>query len=90
MLSSALPRVGVCAAAVAAFALAPTAPRSAHAQQAPAGSPTPVTLNVGDVAPDFTLPGATRFGVLRDPVHLAAFRGKTVVLAFFFKARTKG
>ena len=42
------------------------------------------------VAPDFTLSGATRYGVLRSPVQLADFRGKTVVLAFFFKARTKG
>jgi peroxiredoxin len=42
------------------------------------------------VAPDFTLTGATRYGVLRDPVRLSDFRGKTVVLAFFYKARTKG
>jgi len=47
-------------------------------------------LAVGTVAPDFTLSGATRYGVLRGPVQLADFRGKTVVLAFFFKARTKG
>jgi hypothetical protein len=45
---------------------------------------------VGDVAPDFTLPGATRYGLLRDPVTLSSMRGKTVVLAFFFKARTRG
>jgi peroxiredoxin len=42
------------------------------------------------MAPDFTLPGATRYGVLRDPVRLSDLRGKTVVLAFFYKARTKG
>ena len=47
-------------------------------------------LKVGQMAPDFTLPGATRYGVLRGPVHLSAFRGKTVVLAFFLKARTPG
>ena len=45
---------------------------------------------VGDLAPDFTLSGATRDGVLPKPIHLAAFRGQTVVLAFFPKARTKG
>jgi hypothetical protein len=45
---------------------------------------------VGDVAPSFSLPGATRYGLLRDPVNLAHYRGKVVVLAFFFKARTKG
>jgi hypothetical protein len=47
-------------------------------------------LDVGAVAPDFALPGATRYGVLKDPVRLGDFRGKTVVLAFFFRARTPG
>ncbi len=45
---------------------------------------------VGSVAPDFALPGATRYGLLRDPVRLSDYRGKTVVLAFFYRARTKG
>ena len=47
-------------------------------------------LDVGEMAPDFELIGATRFGVLETPVQLSDFRGKTVVLAFFFKVRTKG
>ena len=47
-------------------------------------------LEVGATAPAFTLPGATRYGVLKAPVHLSDFKGKTVVLAFFYKARTKG
>ena len=42
------------------------------------------------MAPDFTLPGADRYGLLRDPIKLSDFRGKTVVLAFFYRARTKG
>jgi peroxiredoxin len=42
------------------------------------------------MAPDFAIPGATRYGLLRNPVRLSDFRGQTVVLAFFFKARTKG
>jgi hypothetical protein len=50
----------------------------------------PSVLEVGRPAPDFRITGATRFGVLRDPVHLSDFRGKTVVLAFFFRVRTKG
>jgi peroxiredoxin len=62
-------------------------PASAAAQQAAPATPP---LEVGAVAPDFVLPGATRFGVLRDPVRLSDFRGKTVVLAFFFRARTRG
>ena len=45
---------------------------------------------VGEIAPDFSLPGATRYGLLRDPVTLSALRGKTVVLAFFFKAGPRG
>ena len=45
---------------------------------------------VGDAAPDFTLKGATRDGLMAKPIHLADFRGQTVVLAFFPKARTKG
>ena len=51
---------------------------------------TPAALEVGVVAPDFALMGATRYGVLRDQVKLSDFKGKTVVLAFFFKARTRG
>jgi peroxiredoxin Q/BCP len=45
---------------------------------------------VGELAPDFTLKGSTRDGLLPKPIHLADFRGQTVVLAFFPKARTKG
>jgi hypothetical protein len=54
-----------------------------HAQDA-----TP--LEVGVLAPDFEFTGATRHGILRDPVRLRDYRGKTVVLAFFFRARTSG
>ncbi|PYP60843.1 MAG: hypothetical protein DMD44_00990 [Gemmatimonadetes bacterium] len=62
------------------------APITAPAQEAKPPEP----LQVGAAAPDFTLPGATRYGVLRAPIHLSDFKGKTVVLAFFYKARTKG
>jgi len=58
-----------------------------------AQSPAPQgqeALAVGATAPDFKLPGGTRYGVLTTPVHLSDFKGKTVVLAFFYKARTKG
>jgi hypothetical protein len=58
--------------------------------QQPTAAQAPQPLDVGAVAPDFTLPGATRFGLLRDPIHLGDFKGKTVVIAFFFKARTRG
>jgi hypothetical protein len=45
---------------------------------------------VNDVAPDFALGGATRYGLLKTPVRLSDYRGRTVVLAFFYQARTKG
>jgi hypothetical protein len=73
-------------AGAAALAAAPAAPAQ---NPAPAPPPLPV-LDTGRIAPDFSLTGATRFGVLRDPIRLSSFRGKTVVLAFFFKARTRG
>lgn len=75
--------------AIATAALAAVGPRVARAQQALA-SATDSVPQVGQLAPDFSLPGATRYGVLRDPVRLADFRGQTVVLAFFIRARTKG
>ena len=71
----------------AALLVAGTA--AAKAQNTPAAQ-TPAPLEIGAVAPDFTLPGATRFGTLRDPIKLSDFKGKTVVLAFFFRARTRG
>jgi hypothetical protein len=66
------------------------APAALSAQQSPARAEATPPLEIGAVAPDFALPGATRYGVLAHPVHLSDFKGKTVVLAFFFKARTSG
>lgn len=61
-------------------------PQTLMAQEAP-----PETgPKVGTAAPDFTLPGATRYGLLKNPVRLSDYKGETVVLAFFFKARTRG
>ena len=61
----------------------------ARAQNPPApAAGTP--LEVGATAPDFALSGATRYGVLKSPVHLSDFRDKTVVIAFFYRARTRG
>ena len=65
-------------------ALAVAAP-PASAQDAGSG-----LLEVGQMAPDFELPGATRYGALEDPVRLSDYRGETVVLAFFFRVRTRG
>jgi cytochrome oxidase Cu insertion factor (SCO1/SenC/PrrC family) len=75
------------AAGLAATIVAAAAAQQPAAPAAPAGPPP---LEVGSVAPDFTLPGATRYGALRAPIRLSDFKGKTVVLAFFFKVRTRG
>jgi hypothetical protein len=61
-----------------------------NAQQNPIAAPAPPGPGVKDVAPDFALGGATRYGLLKTPVRLSDFRGRTVVLAFFYQARTKG
>jgi cytochrome oxidase Cu insertion factor (SCO1/SenC/PrrC family) len=45
---------------------------------------------VGSPAPDFVLPGATLDGVLKDSVRLSDFHDQTVVIAFFYQARTRG
>lgn len=74
-----------CLAAVSAMAFAGLAGAApANAQET--GEP----LAVGTPAPDFSLVAATRDGVAPDSVRLRDFRGQTVVLAFFFRARTKG
>jgi len=65
-------------AAITAFA------SFAFSQGAPA--PPPMTLKVGDTAPDFTLPDTAG-----NKVKLSDFRGKNnVVLAFFVLAFTGG
>jgi hypothetical protein len=56
----------------------------------PKMEPLGKVLPVGEMAPEFTLKGATKEGLLSKPVSLRDYRGKTVVLAFFYKARTKG
>jgi cytochrome oxidase Cu insertion factor (SCO1/SenC/PrrC family) len=54
--------------------------------QATSPTPPPMTLKVGDMAPDFTLPDTTG-----QKVKLSDFRGKNnVVLAFFVLAFTGG
>ena len=69
------------------------APQVVRGQVAPASAAPAPGANgpaVGSVAPDFTLVGATRYGLLKNPVRLSDYRGQTVVLAFFYQARTKG
>lgn len=77
-------------AGLAVAALTSVASVGAPAAAAQDAGDAPRILDVGEMAPDFELTGATRFGVLETPVRLSDFRGKTVVLVFFFKVRTKG
>ena len=60
------------------------------AAQQPATPPVVGTpLAIGTDAPDFTLPSATKNGVA-GPLTLSGLRDQTVVIAFFFRARTRG
>jgi hypothetical protein len=79
-----MPALLLTLAASAAWAQQPTS-----APAAPAAPALPMPA-VGDLAPDFVIHGATRFGLLRDPMKLSDFRGQTVVLWLFIKARTRG
>ena len=85
---------GVLKSTLAAVALVAPGISRSQATPAPAAATGPAPgangPQVGSVAPDFSLPGATRYGRLQNPVKLSDYRGQTVVLAFFFQARTKG
>ena len=82
--------------AVLAAVLATTAPLRAQSH-APSVAPplarqqaAPNGPKIGDMAPDFSLPGSTKDGTLTQPVRLSDLKGQVVVLAFFPKARTSG
>lgn len=70
-------------AVAAVLALLP----AASVAQAPDTAAVP---KVGMQAPEFSGPASTRYGLLKNPLHLSDLRGKTVVLAFFPKSRTSG
>jgi hypothetical protein len=63
---------------------------SSAAQAVAAPDSGSVFLPVGTMAPDFQVQGATRFGLLAEPIRLSQFHGKTVVLAFYFRVRGGG
>ena len=69
---------------VLAVALGLTSPTRAAAQD------EQNFLAVGEMAPDIEVVGATRYGILSEPVKLSDYRGEIIVLAFFFRARTRG
>jgi cytochrome oxidase Cu insertion factor (SCO1/SenC/PrrC family) len=77
------------ALAALCVALPAAAQNPAAAPPAPPPPPAPPMLDIGTAAPDFSAPGATKAGLLKS-VSLSQFKGKTVVIAFFYQARTKG
>jgi hypothetical protein len=77
-------------AVLVAAAAALAVPTAGLVAQQPATPQPEVGPKVGEMAPDFSVPAATRYGLLREQVKLSSLRGNTVVLAFFFQARTKG
>jgi len=81
-----LKKTGLAAIAVASI----TAGGLARAQQTATVASVSAGPALNDLAPDFSLTGADRYGLLKTPVRLSDYRGRTVVLAFFFQARTKG
>jgi hypothetical protein len=60
------------------------------AQQAPPAPDTSALPKIGDVAPAFTFRAITKDGISAKPSNLSDYRGQTVVLWFFIKARTRG
>jgi cytochrome oxidase Cu insertion factor (SCO1/SenC/PrrC family) len=84
-------RARIATLTIVTSALLVTTGQVARAQQtAVPAAAVPAGPAVNDLAPDFTLAGADRYGLLKTPVRLSDFRGRTVVLAFFYQARTKG
>ena len=79
------PRSVLAALLVAGLGLAVAPTASAQAADA-----APEPLAVGTKAPDFTLVGADADGVLSDSIHPTDFRGHTLVIAFFYRARSSG
>ena len=76
---------------VAALALGAAAAQAQQPQPQPQQpAPTPAPLDSGATAPDFALPGSTGGQLLNHPVRLSDYRGKTVVVSFFYKSRTRG
>lgn len=73
-----------------AAALVISAASIAGAQQTPADSTAAAIPAVGDTAPDFSFRAIDRNGMAAKPARLSDYRGQTVVLWFFVKARTRG
>lgn len=78
----------ILSAAAAMFIAAPSFAQTPAAAAQPIPAPSP-EIEVGRVAPDFTMPVAGADGV-SSPVTLTELRGKVVVLAFYPQDRSGG
>lgn len=75
-------RLRTLALGAAGLCVAVAAPVSAQET----GEPLPI----GTEAPAFALTGATADGILPDAIGPSDFRNQTLVIAFFFRARSSG
>lgn len=73
-------------ASVPAVAQNPAAPPAA----AVTPPPPPAEIEVGRIAPDFTIQVVDSAGIRTEPVRLSSLRGKVVVLAFYPADRSSG
>lgn len=67
-----------------------TATTAPSATAAPVPPPPPAEIEVGRMAPDFTMEWADSAGPRTSPVTLSGLRGKVVVLAFYPADRSSG
>jgi peroxiredoxin Q/BCP len=73
-----------------ALAQATTPASTTAPAAAPAAPPPPPEIDLGKVAPDFTLEWADAKGPIAKPFKLSDLRGKVVVLAFYPADRSSG
>ena len=66
------------------------APTAAAPATQPAPPPPPSEIDIGNVAPDFTMAWADSSGAIAKPLKLSDLRGKVVVLAFYPADRSSG
>jgi len=63
---------------------------TAVAAQQPAQAPASTVPEVGAMAPDFEFRPVTKDGIQGSAKKLSDYRGETVVIWFFVRARTRG
>jgi peroxiredoxin len=83
---------GAAAAQGTSYPTTSPATPAAATTSAPAmpAAPPPAEIDIGKVAPDFTMEWADASGPIAKPLKLSDLRGKVVVLAFYPADRTSG